>query len=121
MLVLSIITWVLSGLLALLYLMAGFAKITNPHNEKKPMPTLLDFTPGQVRWIGIVEILGAIGLILPELLGVLPWLTIVSALGLALIQFLAIFAHRKHNEPFVPNIVFMIIALAVAGLRLAGV
>ena len=121
MLVLSIITWVLSGLLAALFLMAGLAKVRSPHNSTKPMPALLAYTPGQVRWIGIVEILGAIGIILPALLGILPWLTVVSALGLALIQFLAIFAHRKHNEPFVPNIVFLIIALAVAGLRIAGV
>ena len=121
MLVLSIITWALSGLLAALFLMAGLAKVRSPHNSTKPMPTLLDYTPGQVRWIGIVEILGAIGIILPALLGILPWLTVVSALGLALIQFLAIFAHRKHNEAFTMNIIVMVVALAVAVLRIAGV
>ncbi|MBE8147304.1 DoxX family protein [Brevibacterium casei] len=72
MLVLSIITWALSGLLAALFLMAGLAKVRDPHNSTKPMPTLLDYTPGQVRWIGIVEVLGAIGIILPALLGILP-------------------------------------------------
>ncbi|RAE58612.1 DoxX family protein, partial [Burkholderia multivorans] len=55
------------------------------------------------------------------LLGILPWLTVVSALGLALIQFLAIFAHRKHNEAFTMNIIVMVVALAVAVLRIAGV
>ena len=120
MLALTILTWVLSGLLAALFLMAGVMKVLNPHNADKPMPTLLDYTPGQVRVIGIAEILGAIGVILPALLGVLPWLTVVSALGLAAIQFLAILAHRRHGEQFTMNIVLMVIALLVAVLRLIG-
>ena len=68
--VLSIITWVLSGLLALVNLMAGGMKILQPHGGKRPMPTLDDFTDAQVRWIGVAEVAGAIGLILPVLTGI---------------------------------------------------
>ncbi|MDQ4214930.1 DoxX family protein [Microbacterium capsulatum] len=120
MLVLTILTWVLSGLLALVNLMAGGMKILKPHGGARPMPTLDAFTDGQVRWIGVAEVAGAIGLILPPLLGVLPWLAPVAALGLAVIQILAVFAHRRHGEPFVPNIVMAVIAAAIGVLRLVG-
>lgn len=85
------------------------------------MPTLDDYTDAQVRLIGIAEVLGAIGLIAPVLTGILPILTPIAALGLALIQLLAIFAHRRHGEPFVPNVVTMLVAVAIAALRFAGV
>jgi len=120
MLVLSIITWVLSALLALLNLLAGVMKIAKPHGGSRPMPVLDSYTDAQVRAIGVAEIAGALGLILPVLLGVLPWLTPVAALGIASIQFLAILAHRRHHEPFVPNLVIMILAIAVAVLRMLG-
>ncbi|MFE6996859.1 DoxX family protein [Microbacterium sp. NPDC057659] len=120
MIVLTIVTWVLSGLLALVNLMAGGMKVLKPHGGDKPMPTLADFSDTQVRLIGIAEVLGAIGLIVPALTGVLPWLTPLAALGIAIIQFLAIFAHRRHSEPFVPNIVMMLIALVIIVLRLVG-
>ena len=85
------------------------------------MPTLDDYTDAQVRLIGIAEVLGAIGLIAPVLTGILPILTPIAALGLALIQLLAIFAHRRHGEPFVPNVVMMLVTVAIAALRFAGV
>lgn len=121
MLALSIITWVLSGLVAVLFLMAGTMKVLKPHNADKPMPTLSDYSEGQVRLLGVAEIVGAIGLILPVLTGILPWVTVVAGLGLAAIQFLAIFAHRRHNENFTMNIIVMVMALVVVVLRLAGV
>lgn len=117
---LTIITWVLSGLLALLYLMAGGNKILKPHGGSRPMPTLDDYTDGQVRGIGIAEVAGAIGLIIPPLVGVAVFLAPAAAIGLAVLQFLAIFAHGKYGEPFVPNVVFMLLAVAIAVLRLLG-
>ncbi|MET9710519.1 DoxX family protein [Nocardiopsis alba] len=118
---LTIITWVLSGLLALVNLMAGANKIIKPHGGSRPMPTLDDYTDTQVRLIGAAEVLGAIGLIVPVLTGILPILAPIAALGLALIQFLAIFAHRRYGEMFVPNIVMMLIGVSIAVLRFAGV
>lgn len=121
MILLTVLTWVLSGFLALAFLMAGSMKILKPHGGDRPMPTLDDYSDSQVRLIGVAEVLGAVGVIIPVLIGVAPILAPIAAIGLALIQFLAIFAHRKHGEPFVPNIVLMLVGLAVAALRLAGV
>lgn len=120
MFLLTIVTWVLSGLLALVNLMAGGMKILKPHGGARPMPTLDDFTDAQVRWIGVAEVLGAVGLILPALTGVAAFLTPVAGLGIAVIQSLAIVAHRKHGEAFVPNVVMLVVALAIVVFRLLG-
>lgn len=121
MLFLSIAAWVLSGLLALLNLMAGVMKLIQPHGGKEPMPTLQDYSVGAVRVIGLAELLGGIALILPILLGVATLLAPVAALGIAAIQLLAIRAHLKHDEPYGKNLVFAILAILLAALRVAGI
>ncbi len=115
MLALTIATWVLSGALALMFLMAGTFKLVKPLADL-PMPTLHAHTPATVKLIGIAEVLGAIGVIVPQAFGILPILAPLAALGLALIQVLAVFAHRKLDEPFSKNIVLALLAIAVAVL-----
>ncbi len=65
-----------------------------------------------IRIIGISELLGALGLILPWLLNLVPMLTPLAAIGLALIQFLAIFHHAKYKES--KAIIFNLILIAMA-------
>ncbi len=115
MLVLSIITWVLTGILAFMFLMAGGMKLAKPHADL-PMATLQELSPGRVKFIGAAEVLGGIAVVLFPLIGVAPVLGPIAAVGLAIIQFLAIFAHRRLNEPFHMNIVLMLLAIAVAVL-----
>jgi hypothetical protein len=119
----TIAAWIVSGLLALVYLFAGATKIFAPQPTLlKQMPYTEDFTRGQVRAIGVAEVLGAIGLVLPHLTGILPWLSIVAAFALALVQVFAIRVHVRRTETFVPGIVLFVVAV-VAGvlLILAGV
>ena len=47
-----------------------------------------------IRFVGIAELLGAIGIVLPMLTGILPWLTPLAAIGLTLIQLFAIFTEH---------------------------
>jgi uncharacterized membrane protein YphA (DoxX/SURF4 family) len=77
--------WVVQGLLALVFLFAGSMKWIMPIEEMtKQMPVPL---PGQfLRFIGLAEMLGAIGLILPGLLGIRPGLTPLAAAGLVIIM-----------------------------------
>ncbi|MBC9943097.1 DoxX family protein [Leucobacter sp. cx-328] len=115
MLVLSIITWVLSGILAFMFLMAGGMKLAKPHADM-PMPTLQELSPGSVKFIGAAEVLGAIAVIVFPLIGFVAILGPIAAIGLAVIQFLAVFAHRRFKEPFYMNIILMLLGITVAVL-----
>jgi len=79
------VLWVVQGLLALLFLFAGGVKLVLPIEEMtKQMPVPL---PGLfLRFIGVAEVLGAIGLILPGLLRIRPGLTPLAAAGLVVIM-----------------------------------
>jgi uncharacterized membrane protein YphA (DoxX/SURF4 family) len=75
--------WAVQGLLALVYLFAGGGKLfvsAQDLNEDFPMPD--EF----MRFIGVAEVLGAIGLILPGVLRIRPGLTPLAAAGLVIIM-----------------------------------
>jgi hypothetical protein len=120
-----IAVWIVSGLLALAYLFSGGTKAVRPYAEvKKTMEFAEDFAPWQVRVIGIVEVLGAIGLILPPLLHVAPVLAAIAASGLAVIQIGAFVVHlRRHDDPkrLPVNVILLLLAIFVAVLRFSGV
>jgi hypothetical protein len=79
----NVLLWVVQGLLAALFLFAGGMKLVLPL-EALAGPIAL---PGLfMRFIGVAEVAGALGLVLPSLLRIQPRLTPVSALGLAIIM-----------------------------------
>lgn len=113
----NIVLWVLQGLLALAFLGAGIIKVTRSKEQLvTQMGWVEDFPPTVIKAIGSVEILGAIGLVLPALTGVLPWLTPLAAAGLTLTMLGAIFTHLRRNEAMrmAPSLVLLILALVTA-------
>ena len=105
--------WITQGILAAMFAMAGVMKSSQPIDKLVKSVTWADRFPlSTVRLIGVAEFLGALGLILPWLLNIVPILTPIAASGLALVQFLAIFHHAKHKES--KAIVFNIIILSLA-------
>lgn len=76
----------------------------------------MDVSKGLVTFIGIAELLGGIGFILPVLLNVLPVLTVIAAIGIAIIMILSAQFHlrRKEYSGIVFNIVLIALALFVA-------
>jgi hypothetical protein len=77
--------WIVQGLLALLFLFAGGMKLVMPIEEMtKQMPVSL--SGSFLRFIGVAEVLGGLGLILPGLLRIRPGLTPLAAAGLVLIM-----------------------------------
>lgn len=113
--------WIVQALLAALFLMSGSMKAFKPIDELAPkMPWVKEVPSWQVRFIGITQLLAAMGLVLPKLTGILPVLTPVAALGLVFTMASAAVFHLKRNEmqPIGINMVFLSMALFVAVGRL---
>jgi uncharacterized membrane protein len=111
------IIWIAQALLALAFLAAGSLKLTRPRTELRArMPFVEDFTDQQVKGIGAVEVLGAIGLILPAALKIAAVLTPIAAVGLMLTMLGAAATHIRRGEAgHVPvNAVLFALALFVA-------
>ena len=91
--------WTLQGLLALVFLVTGAIKIALPKDRLvAQMGWVENVSQPVVRLIGVVEILGAMGLILPSLTGIMPWLTPLAAAGLASTMVGASLTHYRRNE-----------------------
>lgn len=109
--------WVAQGLLALVYGMAGFMKLTQPIEAlvAAGMGYAGDFPELLTRFIGTAEVLGAIGIILPALLRIQPKLTPLAALGFSIIQVLAMLLHISRGEFAVlpMNVVLLALSLLV--------
>ncbi len=109
--------WVVQGLLAVAFLGAGAMKLSQPKEKLAAnMGWVEDFSQPAVRLIGAVEVFGAVGLVLPALTGILPWLTPLAALGLALTMIGAALTHlrRKEYGNIAVNAVLLVLAAFVA-------
>ncbi|NBP69466.1 MAG: DoxX family protein [Cytophagia bacterium] len=114
---LNITLWLVQSLLAAMFLMAGANKLFQSISElAKMLPWVVSVPVGLVRFIGISELLGGIGLLLPAILKIKPTLTVWAAIGLAAIMFLASFFHISRGETSLisMNFIFMGLALFVA-------
>ena len=113
----NIVLWVVQILLALAFLLAGTLKSTQPIAKLADRMQWVKSlrTPELVRVIGILEVLGAIGLILPAVTGILPWLTPVAAIGLVLTMIGAMMLHMRRGEVshIAPNAILLLLAAFV--------
>lgn len=76
-----------------------------------------DFSSTQIRIIAILEVLGAIGLILPMIVNKFKALVPIAAIGLALTMVGAMITHLGRGESIIPNVVLLILTLAIVWLR----
>jgi uncharacterized membrane protein YkgB len=121
---LHVILWIASALLSLLYLIAGGTKVVTSKDRLQRQPRMAyihDRTAMEVKAIGGIEVLGAIGVLAPQLTGILPWLSVVAAFALAIVQVVAILVHLRRGEHALAfNIVLLVLALLVGvGLLVA--
>ncbi len=117
----NIALWIVQGLLAVAFLMAGGMKVSQPKEKlAEKMAWVEDFSQSTIRVIGLLEVLGAIGLILPMALSIWPVLTGIAAIGLVLTMIGAAITHIRRSEMqmLVPNIVLGALAAFVAVGRL---
>ena len=107
--------WIVAALLVLLYLYSGGIKVVRSKDQLRPMMGWIDTVPLRlVRTIGVLEVLGALGLVLPPLTGIAPGLALAAAIGLVLIQVGGISLHLGRGEA-------KMIGLNIVLLVLAGV
>ena len=115
----NIAVWIVAGLLAAVFLFAGGAKLLIPRARLAEAPGgawVNAFSPGFVKGLGAVEILGATGLILPAALDIAPVLVPVAAIGLAGIMVgAAIVTFRFHEVGHaLLNLAYLSLAVFVA-------
>ena len=121
----DITVWIVSGLLALVFLAAGATKLTQSKEklgENPQMAWTRDFGQGTIRLIAGLEVLGALGLVLPWALDIAPVLTPLAATGLAAVMVGAIVTHvRRGEQKVLPmNIGLLVLAAFVAVMRFAA-
>jgi uncharacterized membrane protein len=113
----NVFLWILQAVLALMFAMAGVLKATQPKDKLViRLPWVADFSQGTVRLIGIAELAGALGLILPAATGIAPVLTPLAAAGLAVIMVLAAITHARRKEPgaIAFNAALFVVAVVIA-------
>jgi hypothetical protein len=111
------VVWIVQILVALAFAIAGISKLVQSREKLvERMEWVEDFSTGQLRLIGFVELLGAAGVILPTLTGILPVLTPLAGVGLALTMAGAAFNHLRRREylDIAINAVLLLMAAFVA-------
>lgn len=121
----NIALWIVQGLLALVYLAVGGLKIVRPREQlvaSGNFDWMKDSSDTGVKAVGLVEILGALGVILPWLTGIASILTPIAAVGLVVVQIGALRVHLVCNErqSLPVNLILLLLAVFVAAGRFFG-
>lgn len=111
----NVVLWNAQGILALGFIYSGWLKAFQYEVAKTSWTWVSDVPKDLVFFIGLAELLGAIGLILPQATKIFPALTPIAAAGLAaIVLFGAVFHMRGEYREIVVNIIFLAFALFVA-------
>jgi uncharacterized membrane protein YphA (DoxX/SURF4 family) len=116
----NIALWIIAGLLAATFLASGAVKLIQPKEKlvSSGFGWAEDFSTGGLKAIGAVEVLAAIGLILPAAVDIAPVLVPLAAVGLVLLMVGAIITHVRRHEAHViavPVALFALAALVALG------
>jgi VIT1/CCC1 family predicted Fe2+/Mn2+ transporter len=116
----DLLLWIIAIVLAIAFALVGLFKLLTPYDRVAANPSAgwaRDFSPAQVKLIGLVELAGAAGLVLPPLLDVAEWLVPLAAAGLALDMLGAFSTHLRRHDPrrlHIPPIVLGVLAVLLA-------
>jgi hypothetical protein len=111
----NIALWVAQGLVAFAMLGAGGFKLATPRAKlAEKMKWAATWTDSNVKLLGLAEALGGVGLVLPWLLGIVPILTPVAAVCLAIIMAGAVKTHLDLKESPLPPLVLGVLCVFVA-------
>jgi len=117
LIVMNTILWIAQGILAATFFYSGLCKSTLPEHRliARGQTGVAGLQPAKIRFIGVSEIAGSIGIILPWALNIAPFLTTASAACFALVMLLAAPIHYRLKEPgnVATNIVLLLLSLFV--------
>jgi uncharacterized membrane protein YphA (DoxX/SURF4 family) len=109
-----LVLWIVQVLLALTFSNAAGRKLVRQKGKpSKSMAWREDFSQRTVRRVGVLELVGAVGLVLPALTGILPWLTPLAAAGLALTMIGAALTHLRRGEYETIPVIAMLTVMAL--------
>ncbi|MBM7367580.1 DoxX family protein [Gordonia hydrophobica] len=113
--------WIVNAILAVLFLTAGAMKVVRTKSAlaDSGMAWTTDASVGQVKTIGALEVVGALGLILPRATDIAPVLSPLAAVGLSLTMVGAIALHVRRNESFLAPAGLLVVTVASAVLGFA--
>lgn len=110
--------WIVGGLAALVFFGAGVNKVARSREGlvAAGMTYAEDFSRTQNKLIGVAELAGAVGLILPMLTGIAPILSPIAGVALGVIMIGAVATHIRRSEPFIVALVLAVLGFAIASL-----
>ncbi|MDD1519776.1 MULTISPECIES: DoxX family protein [Bradyrhizobium] len=106
--------WAAQVALSAVFVSAGFVKLTTPIPQLAAMmPWAGQYSETFVRTIALVDLAGGIGILLPALTRILPRLTVLAALGCAVLQVIALVFHLSRGEAEVTPLNTVLLALSL--------
>lgn len=111
----QIALWIASGLLAIAMVGAGGVKLATPRDQlMKKMKWAATWSDRNVKLLGLAEVLGGLGVVVPHLTGILPVLTPIAAVCLSVLMIGAVKTHVDLSEPVAPPAILALLGLFVA-------
>lgn len=106
--------WAVQVLLAIAFIGAGFMKLSTPIAQLSVnMPWTGQYPEGFVRVMGLVDLAGGLGILLPALTRIVPRLTVLAALGCVVLQVCALVFHLSRGEAMVTPLNVVLLALSL--------
>jgi hypothetical protein len=115
--IVNLALWLIAGVLAFAFAGSGILKLVQPKDKLVASGVggwAADWSPVSIKLIGVAEILGAIGLILPALVHVAPALVPLAAVGLIVVMLGAAVVHTRRHE--LSNVAITIVLLILAAV-----
>jgi len=111
----NIALWIIAGVLSLAFLAGGAMKLIQPKEKlaASGFGFVEDVSAGAVKAIGALEVLAAVGLILPAALDIAPVLVPLAAVGVALLMTGAVIVHLRRHEAQVIVVPLALLAVSV--------
>lgn len=104
--------WVAQAVLAFFFIWGAWMKLGMPLDEAAKMAPWVAVHPGLAKFTGVVDLLGGLGIVLPALLRIQPRLSVLAAVGIIVLQVLAMGFHLMRGEAMVLPMNVVLLALA---------